>query len=110
MLCVKKNVHTFLSLHNKLFQLATPMISGPAFVIAQLTLTLTCTANGVDSTNNAVTFTWFKDSKALTQYTGPQLIKTALASDSGLYTCSVTYLGVTSNVSQSLNLTVQVRN
>jgi hypothetical protein len=83
------------------------MINGPAFVIANLTLTLTCAANGIDSTNNAVTFTWFKDSKTLTQYTGPgpQLTKTALTSDSGLYACSVTHLGATSNVSQPLNLT-----
>jgi hypothetical protein len=76
----------------KLFQLETPTISGPDLVIAQLTLTLTCSANGIDSTNNAVTFTWFKDGLTLSNYTGPQLTKTALTSDSGLYVCSVTYL------------------
>jgi hypothetical protein len=94
----------------KLFQLATPMVNGPDFVIPNLTLNLTCTANGIDSTSNATTFIWSKDGVTLSQYTGPQLTKTALTSDSGLYACSVTYLGVTSNVSQPLNLTVQVKN
>jgi hypothetical protein len=94
----------------KLFQLATPMVNGPDFVIANLTLTLTCTVNGIDSTNNATTFTWSKDGVTLSNCTGLQLIKTALTSDSGLYACSVTHLGATSNISQPLNLTVQVRN
>jgi hypothetical protein len=69
----------------KLFQLATPMVNGPDFVIANLTLNLTCTANGIDSTSNATTFTWSKDGVTLSNYTGPQLTKTALTSDSGLY-------------------------
>jgi hypothetical protein len=103
-------MYTFNELNFSLFQLATPMINGPDLVIAQLTLTLTCSANGIDSTNNAVTFTWFKDGVTLSNYTGSQLTKTALTSDSGLYACSVMYLGATSNVSQPLNLTVQVRN
>jgi hypothetical protein len=71
---------------------------------------LTCAVNGIDSTSNATTFTWSKDGVTLSQYTEPRLTKTALTSDSGLYACSVTHLGATSNVSQPLNLTVQVRN
>jgi hypothetical protein len=90
---------TYFLHYSKLFQLETPTISGLDLVIAQLTLTLTCSANGVDSANNAVTFTWFKDSVTLPEYTEPRLTLPALTSDSGLYACSVTHLSATSNVS-----------
>jgi hypothetical protein len=102
-----KAVFTFLAqCYIEFSQLETPIINGPAFVIANLTLSLTCSANGIDSTSIPTTFTWFKDKLTLDQYTGPQLSKTALTSASGLYACSVTYLGATSTVSQHLTVTV----
>jgi hypothetical protein len=68
--------------------------------------TLTCVTVTTQQGNNYFTFTWFKDGVTLSGETASVFFKTVLASDAGNYSCAVTYLGVTSDVSNPVTLKV----
>jgi hypothetical protein len=85
-----------------------PAVLGP-FVVpwSAPTMTLTCSTVTTEANGNTFTFTWFKDDVTLSGEVGSTLTRSSMAvSDNGVYTCSVTYKGVTSDVSADHTITV----
>jgi hypothetical protein len=87
----------------------TPTIAQPSVYWQGKTVTLTCTTTTTTSGGHVFTFTWFKDGVTLSGETASVLSKAAEISDVGNYTCSVTYLSVASDVSNSVTLNVRGR-
>ena len=86
----------------------TPTLSGPnAAVGTGITVTLTCSTTSLPPGSSTLTYAWLKGTTSLSEQTSQLVLDPTSTSDTGVYTCTVTYNSVTSDASAALSLTVQ---
>lgn len=90
---------------------ATPTVTGPnATVGTGSAVTLTCTTTSLPPGSATLTYSWQKGNAVQSELTSQFVLDPTVTSDTGNYTCTVAYSGVTSNTSAALTLTVQGKN
>ncbi|XP_070181311.1 serine-rich adhesin for platelets-like [Littorina saxatilis] len=87
---------------------ATPTVTGPSATVGTgSAVTLTCTTTSLPPGSATLTYSWQKGNAVQSELTSQFVLDPTVTSDTGNYTCTVAYSGVTSNTSAALTLTVQ---
>ena len=86
----------------------TPTLSGPSAAVGTgITVTLTCSTTSLPPGSSTLTYAWLKGTTSLSEQTSQLVLDPTSTSDTGVYTCTVTFNSVTSDASAALSLTVQ---